>query len=196
MKKQIVHIFDLDRTVIDSDHRTPYFPDGDLDLAKYRELQTHENIMQDTLLPLANTMKILINRGDIVAVVTARRMTKSDYVMLRKHGLRVPLICSRDKVHKVEHISGCASSHMNSSDSEYKRIWFKALKQRFNPAQYDFVMYDDHAGVLKVALEEGFSALDAIQLNKMLDNCYELGFTDGFAEGETLVESHLAEFIE
>jgi hypothetical protein len=58
MKK--IAIFDLDGTVIDSEHRTPNKADGTLDLERYFELKTRENIFRDTVLPLADRMKEMI----------------------------------------------------------------------------------------------------------------------------------------
>jgi 3-deoxy-D-manno-octulosonate 8-phosphate phosphatase KdsC-like HAD superfamily phosphatase len=103
-----------------------------------------------------------------VAIITARRMTKSDYVMLRKHGIKTAFIGARDKLHRVEHISNCPVSHFKMSDDEYKRIWFKHIKEYYPLEDYDIYMYDDKEHVLKVAQEEGFHAIDAILLNKML----------------------------
>lgn len=165
IQKKKLYLFDLDRTVIDSDHRTPYTKGGDLDLNLYRTLQTHENIMKDTLLPLAATMQTLISQGEEVGIVTARRMMKSDYIMLRKNKIKPSLICSRDLLHRVEHLSECAHKHFKMSDHEYKRIWFKFIKESYPLNEYDIFMYDDHKGVLEVAKEEGFVAIDAIALN-------------------------------
>lgn len=166
--KKVLHIFDLDETVISSSHRTPYFPNGDLNLNLYREKQTHENIMKDKLLPLAEVMKEFIDDGCEVAIITARRMTKSDYVMLRKNAIKTAYIGSRDRIHKVEHISNCLKKHFFSTDSEYKRVWFKDIKEKFPLSEYEIYMYDDNKSVLKVALEEGFHAIDSIQLNKII----------------------------
>ncbi len=52
--QQLVNIFDLDHTLIDSSHRMNKFKDSsyDLDIDYWLENNTHENIMQDRLLPL------------------------------------------------------------------------------------------------------------------------------------------------
>lgn len=167
MKKEL-YLFDLDRTVINSDHRTPYKENGDLDLNLYREMQTHENIMKDTLLPLAEKMKQLILEGKEVGIVTARRMIKSDFIMLRKNNIKTNLLCNRNSIHKVNYISGCPHTHFKMSDGEYKRIWFQHIKKQYSLDEYIIYMYDDNKNVLKVANEEGFVAIDAIQENKKL----------------------------
>lgn len=173
-------IFDLDRTVINSDQRTPYFPNGDLDLAKYRELQTHENIMRDQLLPLAGVMQSQIANGRLAIVVTARRMTKSDYIYLRQNGMKPAIICSRDQLFK-KFAPEFAKAVYSMGDSAYKAVWFDWIKQRF--PNTDFTMYDDHKGVLTAAQSFGFRTFDAVQVNDMLGHFMDLGFMDGFAQG-------------
>ena len=67
MKK--IAVFDLDGTVIDSEHRTPNKADGTLDLDGYFQLRTRENIFKDTLLPLAEIMKEMYDSGDYHIVI-------------------------------------------------------------------------------------------------------------------------------
>lgn len=174
-----VYIFDLDKTVINSDHRTPYIGQ-DLDLAAYREMQTHDNIMKDELLPLASYMKQLMAQGETVAIVTARRMIKSDYIYLRQNGLKAVHICSRDKLFKCfDNVT--AKMIYNLGDAAYKWHWFNHLQQRFPLAQ--FTVYDDHKGVLNVAKQFGFHAFDAVAINEMLAHFLDIGFSMGFEEG-------------
>lgn len=165
-----LQLFDLDKTVVDSDHRTPYTITGNLDLNLYRELQTIENIKKDTLLPLSNTMQQMIINKEEVGIVTARRMIRYDYIMLRDNGLKPNLIGSRDKIHKILEYSNfnCLHDLFKSSDDEYKRAWFKFIKDRYSLNDYRIFMYDDNQNVLKVAKEEGLIAVDAIALNKEL----------------------------
>lgn len=175
MKQQIT-IFDLDKTVIDSDHRTPY-NGQDLDLAAYRRGQTHANIMKDTLLPLASYMQDMIANGDQVVIVTARRMIKSDYIFLRKHGLKAVHICSRDQLFK-RFDNDTATMIYNLGDAAYKWHWFNYLQQRSPMAQ--FTVYDDHNGVLEVAKTFGFKAYNAIDANQMLAHFLDVGFSMGY----------------
>ena len=127
MKK--VYIFDLDKTVINSDHRTPYLANGDLDLGAYRAKQTHSNIMRDQLLPLALYMQALIADGEKVVIVTARRMIKSDYIFLRKNGLKAAYICSRDQLFK-RFDNDTAKMIYNLGDANYKWHWFNHLQNK------------------------------------------------------------------
>lgn len=175
-----ITLFDLDRTVISSDHRTPYNDNGDLCLSTYRKMQTHSNIMKDELLPLASFMRELIERGEPVGIVTARRMTKSDYIYLRQRGLRPAVICSRDQLFK-KFPEEIAKTAYHSGDAIYKSVWFGYLRERFPLAE--FVIYDDHKGVLDAAKTFGFQAWDAVQLNDMIAHFLDLGFSEGFAIG-------------
>ena len=98
MKKQIF-IFDLDDTVIDSSHRATLKADNGqvvLDLDAWRRDSTRENIMKDSLLPLATFMKECIEaEHTFVWVCTARNMQQADHDFLAKHGLTPNLVLSR-----------------------------------------------------------------------------------------------------
>lgn len=166
--KRELHLFDLDRTVLDSDHRLKYKPNGDLDMKKYRELQTFENIKKDSVLPLGHIMQEFIRDRKEVGIVTARKMIKADYIMLRDNFIKPNLICARDKIHLVKHLSHCVVEHFKMSDDEYKRIWFKHIKDSFSLEEYDIFMYDDNESVLQAASEEGFYAINAIHLNNII----------------------------
>lgn len=185
-----IHIFDLDQTVVNSDHRVlPLLDENrNLDLQRYKdEACKHHLIQQDTLLPLAGYMRQLIQAGEQVIICTARFMSKSDYIFLRKNGLRAPLVLSRDQLHKHFKADQIADIY-NSGDGKYKGYYFDMLLERFGKGN-EFIMYDDHQGVLVAARERGFTAIDAISLNLMLDVAYENGFTDAEAEAWTESES-------
>lgn len=169
MNLESVFLFDLDRTIIDSDHRTPNSANGDLDLNAYRKMQVHDRIMQDKLLPLADEFKKLKKKkGCYVAIVTARRLTKSDYFFLRKHGLRADLICSRDQLFKRFDLP-LAELIYGLPDRDYKRSWFHFIMSKFKHLEPNrFTVFDDHQGVLEEAIKIGFNAYDAIPYNKML----------------------------
>lgn len=174
-----IHVFDLDQTVVNSDHRVKPLLDSDnnLDLQRYKdEACKHDLIQQDTLLPLATYMQQLLQQGEIVVICTARFMSKSDYIYLRKNGLRTPLVLSRDQLHK-HFPAEMVNKIYNSSDSKYKGYYMDLLKAKFGNNS-DFIIYDDHKGVLAVAREKGFTAIDAIQLNAMLDGAYRQGMED------------------
>lgn len=166
-----VHVFDLDGTVIESGHRTlPAICNvtGDLDLNQYRKLATHKNIMKDTLLPLSELMRALIDTGEKVAIVTARHLQKSDYVFLRQAKLRNCYIGSRDRCHKISNFTGLtAVEHSELKDAEYKEHWLNYIKQVHFPDCESYIMYDDHQGVLNMCRKVGFLAMDAVAINKL-----------------------------
>jgi len=86
-------IFDLDGTVIDSTHRQRHV-DGVLDLAHWRANATRENILRDTLLPLANLWRAVQDTHPVI-VCTARNITSADVDFLSMHGLRYKALLSR-----------------------------------------------------------------------------------------------------
>lgn len=188
-----VYLFDLDGTVIDSFHRVKpcLRPNGDLDLEMYiNEACTHDKIMNDTLLPLADYMKQLIKAGETVCIVTARYMGNSDYYFLRKNGLSKGVtICSRDRLAATfGKEDGKRISAL--SDGEYKRHWFNHLWHKFGMGIY--TMYDDHNGVLEVAAEIGFRAVNAIMLNEIAASNYRAGYDQGATDTAT----DLADIVE
>ena len=172
----MLHLFDLDGTVIDSFHRVkPCLKEnGDLDLAKYKsEACKHELIQRDQLLPLVSYMRERIAAarvsGDTVGICTARLLSKSDYVFLRKHGIKTDLIYSRDKLAK--YFGSDAPRIYSLGDTAYKAEYIK-LAQRTRDEK-SIVLYDDHDGVLDMAWRLGVLAYDAKVINKdleLLDN--------------------------
>lgn len=173
MKK--VFIFDLDHTVINSEHRVNpcILPNGDLDLSKYRnEACTREQVYKDTLLPLYSVMRNYIAQGAIVVVCTARHMFKHDYDYLKKVGLKTNLILSRDKLFK--HFGERARTLYLSGDAAYKGAYLELLQSKY--PSHSLVLYDDHQGVLKQARKQGVHSVDAIHINKRIDTFNQVGF--------------------
>ena len=93
----MIHIFDLDGTVIDSSHRQNYdLKTGALNLEHWRENSTREKIMGDSLMPLADYWRSLLTEtNDYVMVCTARVCTEHDLEFLNIHGLYAQKIFSR-----------------------------------------------------------------------------------------------------
>lgn len=173
------HIFDLDGTVIDSFQRIApcLLPNGDLDLDRYRrEACTHEKIQTDTLLPLYQQMRQLINTGADVAICTARLMSKSDYFFLRKIGLkRVRFIASRDRL--ARYFGSQAPEILSMGDAHYKRQWLDLLQGIYRDRP--FVVYDDHGGVLDMAARLGCRTVDAKQYNALARKYFNFGLDMG-----------------
>ena len=92
----IFTIFDLDGTIIDSDHRKLTRADGSLDLDHWRENCTREKIFADTLLPLANHWRAVQDiRDNFIIVCTARVIGEADIDFLQSHGLKWEFMISR-----------------------------------------------------------------------------------------------------
>ncbi len=92
---QIV-VFDLDGTVIDSSHRHLNKPDGSIDLAHWRANCTREKIMQDSLLPLAKSMRAMKAAGHHIVICTARVVTEHDMAFIVKNDLPFDGFLSRE----------------------------------------------------------------------------------------------------
>lgn len=94
-----IFIFDLDNTVIDSKHRVPLTPSGNLHLSRYkRESTTRSKIFKDTEMTnkLAQFMRLLIKKNSCnVWICTAREMTQADFDYLEEKGLKPKVILSR-----------------------------------------------------------------------------------------------------
>lgn len=191
-----LHIFDLDGTTIDSFHRVApcLSPDGDLNLQMYRDQACqHDLIQSDTLLPLAQYMKDLMQAGKPVVICTARKMSNSDYVYLRKNKMKPSFICSRDQLFKRFNLDH-AKQIYSMKDADYKRQWLQYLQGMY--PLHNMVIYDDHDGVLKMANDFGITALDAKALNSISNASYTEGFADAWdqfeAEADELIQDVIA----
>lgn len=92
----IFTIFDLDGTIVNSDHRKLTLNDGSINLNHWRENCTREKIFADTLLPLADHWKAVQGvRDNFIIVCTARVMSEADFDFLRSHGLKWEFMISR-----------------------------------------------------------------------------------------------------
>jgi len=133
MKKPI-YIFDLDGTTVDSSHRFTGTAEGKVDLAKWIEDSTRENIFKDTLFPLAKYMKALMQKNANVWVCTARNMGQADFDFLEFHGIKPKTIL-------------CRKNGDNRADAEMK---IAKLRSLFNLKQYqgsEKIMFDDNATI-------------------------------------------------
>lgn len=190
-----LHIFDLDGTTIDSFHRVApcLSQGGDLNLQMYRDHACqHDLIQMDTLLPLAKYMRTLMQQGKPVVICTARKMSKTDYVYLRKNKMKPSFICSRDQLFKrfpLDH----AKQIYNMKDADYKRHWLQYLQSMY--PLHNMIIYDDHEGVLKMASEFGITALDAKALNSISDASYTEGFADAWDQFEAEADEIIQDVI-
>ena len=152
-------IFDLDHTAIDSSHRQITRPDGSLDLAAWRRNNTRENIMRDSLLPLANEWRRLAKKQVTIVVCTARVMGEHDYEFLRLHGLRWDECLSRRPFEITP-------------DAELKERMIREYARTRSMTWARFcattVFYDDNKNVLTMLDRIGIRAYDSISLNARL----------------------------
>lgn len=147
-------IFDLDGTVIDSEHRTPTNPDGTLDLHGYFRLRNRENIFKDTLLPLANEMRRLAEDNYII-VSTSRSIDENDLEFMRKNKLPYNKFFSR----RWQDAQGDASLKLNKLRS------FLNLRQFRDKPCY---MFDDATPVISAMRKAGIRCLNSKKVNKRL----------------------------
>lgn len=161
-------IFDLDHTVIDSSHRQNTLPDGSLDLEHWMENNHPENIMRDTLLPLANVMKTLYKTNHII-VCTARAYQTADKQFLLKHGLFYHAYLSRGP--NIINADGSLTVGDNRGDAQLK---IELLTEYFNSRGYSSIaeakpiMFDDNLKVIDALIERGVSMYNAIEANRRL----------------------------
>ena len=159
MSYKRVMIFDLDETLVDSKHRTPNRPDGTLDLQGYFHNKTRENIMRDTLLPLASVFKSLDRSENYVVICTARMMNCDDFDFLELHGIAFHAIMRRPIDGSENHIP----------DGQLK---LRKIKRLMNLRQFrglPVTMFDDAKPVIAAIRRAGMVCINAITVNRKLE---------------------------
>ena len=156
-----VFIFDLDGTIIDSEHRTPRDKQGKLILNEWFRLATWDNIEKDTLLPLARLFRFLKRRHTPMLVCTARTLTDADKRFFAKHAIGCKYTLSRPKGD-------------TRPDSQLKR---EMLEEFFSTRwqNHKKIMFDDNQEVLREVAKIGIIARDAVKSN----NHMEVAFANG-----------------
>tara|TARA_R110000737_G_scaffold25053_1_gene43694 strand:+ start:155 stop:646 length:492 start_codon:yes stop_codon:yes gene_type:complete len=155
MIKNIV-IFDLDQTVINSNHRNPCNEDGTLNLERYFELKTRVNIFKDTLLPLAKIFKQVKKEGNYIIVATARNIDRDDMDFLTVNDLIPDKLLSR------------RVTEYSVPDDQLKA---RKLQQLFNLKQFqnaNKIMFDDSKPVITKMRQMGIVTLNSVKVNKRL----------------------------
>lgn len=136
-------IFDLDGTVIDSTHRAVTRADGSFSLSSWRMNSTPENVMRDTLLPLAEYWRAMRQAGSQIVVCTARVMAAADYAFLAKHGL---------------HFDKCISRRGERDTRPDARLKAQELSWIRKPDRW--VMFDDNDSVREAVSRMGIKCVD------------------------------------
>lgn len=161
-------IFDLDGTVIDSRHRQATRADGSLDLEHWFENARPHLIAQDSLLPLARSMKAIKRAGHHVIICTARCLQPADYVFLADNGLEYDTMLSR------AHEGFCPTTNapLNCdmrSDHDMKEAmleaWFRG-RGYFCAGDAPVIMFDDNLKVVSRMNEIGITCLNAVSVNR------------------------------
>lgn len=149
-----LYLWDLDGTVLCSKHRQLTLPDGSLDLAHWRENNTEERILQDSILPLAYLMQQHYTVGH-VAVCTSRVIGPADIELLARHGLPYHGMICRD-IDDTRH------------DAPYKQAKIRAYINKAGPFRR-IVLFDDNEAVLNMAVNQlGITAYDSKKLNALM----------------------------
>ena len=100
---KLVIAWDLDGTLICSQHRQKNKEDGSFDLDYWIET-AEELTKEDTLLPLVQVYQAYKDAGFYQVAVTAREMHPWDYDFLKSHGLEFDEILHRDGSTDLDHI--------------------------------------------------------------------------------------------
>ncbi len=151
MKK--LFIFDLDGTVINSEHRTPRLPDGSVDVHGFLSMKNRKMVFRDTLLPLARTMRQAHADPDVtVAVCTSRTMHEMDLHYLRFHRLNHDIMLHRTK------------GDFDTPDAALKTDLIQPLLDKFRAA----VMFDDNLSVIDAVRKLGVRVINSTFHNQRL----------------------------
>ena len=149
--KQFVVAFDLDGTLIDSEHRCNQWGDNSkgVDVQYWIENSTRERIFQDSLLPLVEMYYEFKKTNYTLIAVTAREMTVHDMDFLEHHGIDFKMVLHRGDNRELDHI-----------------IKEKKLNELFESGEYiPFLAFDDKEENLEVFKKFGFRTFNAAKLN-------------------------------
>ena len=73
-----IFIYDLDGTIIDSSHRATHDAQGNIDLPAWRQQNTKEHILKDSLMPLYWKLRADYKNGNMIILCTAREIREWD----------------------------------------------------------------------------------------------------------------------
>lgn len=152
--KQLVNIFDLDCTLIDSTHRVNEFgdPSKGIDLNYWLENCTFDMVMKDKLLPLVDLFYEFKKTEFTNIAVTAREMFAADYEFLELHGLHFHMVLHREDSKELDHV-----------------LKEKKLQELFDSGDYiPFLAFDDKEENLDIFRKFGFKCFNALELNKSI----------------------------
>ena len=140
----MIAVFDLDGTVLDSSHRALLNEQGGINIEEWRT-HTSEQILNDSELPLAQYMRDCIKNPSVrVWICTSRNLSRADYELLEKLGLRgADLILSRDR-------------NDNREDVAYKIAKIRGKLNLPSVSKRERVFFDDRADIRQAMGKLGF----------------------------------------
>ena len=94
-RPNIIPVFDMDGVFADATHRQICNPDGSLNLERYREMSTLDNILKDKTLPLAIALKELTKHRREFHICTARVACSGTLAWLDAHKIKPVSIMAR-----------------------------------------------------------------------------------------------------
>lgn len=164
----MITFFDVDQTLIDSDaryHAACEAGNGTFNVAFYRDNQTDAMLATDKRLPLLDAVSAsgLLARSFIL---TARDMLPADFRQFEREGIK-----SRGVFHRGNAPDYIAAIQDNGA---YKRAYIEWLRIGVfyavpeNGKGFWARIYDDDAGVLKMAPECGVFPINAVTINKLI----------------------------
>ena len=141
----MIAVFDLDGTVLDSSHRALINEQGGINIEEWRT-HTREQILKDSELPLAQFMRECISNPSVrVWICTSRNLSGADYELLERLGLRgADLILSRDKNDNREDVSYKLAKIR-------KRLNLPSIRRR------EKIFFDDRADIRQAMKGLGFT---------------------------------------
>lgn len=154
----LLHIYDIDQTLVCSKHRQLTLPDGTLNLEHWRENSTPEKIMQDRLLPFGHDVaRYLSTRPTGLHVAcTARVMIRADYAMLEHYGLIFDKVLSRP--------ANCADSDIDLKEW-LLRDFAKARGISFRRLMKTARFWDDNSRIRAHFANYGTQCYDPVPYN-------------------------------
>lgn len=151
MLNKLVIAWDLDGTLINSNHRARMVDDK-FDLDFWKENQVRDMIMKDSLLPLCELFYEYQKTGFTQICVTARKMIEADFEFLEKHNLKFEMVLHRQDSIELDAI-----------------LKNKKLKEYFEEKQLiPFQAFDDKQDNLEIFDSFGFRTFHAVYMNEKL----------------------------
>jgi FMN phosphatase YigB (HAD superfamily) len=146
-------IFDLDGTIINSNHRKATKPDGSLDLAHWFENNKPSKIALDGLYPLIYRMREIHDEGVRIVICTARTLQAADYEFFRRNHIPFHYVISRP------------AGDM-TPDGVMKKERLSRFLKNMNTPPHRVEMWDDNNEVIAAMKEIGVKCHDAGEINR------------------------------